>query len=261
MSVDAYLGLVEAYIRQGDFELALEYAKKGYKATGDERLKEKADMIESGEIFDSLGRIMKRTGYDENGNVSWWHEFTYNIKGQEASIIAYDATGRETGRIEETYDKDGKVLNSYAFNNEDGEIILVKYYYQDENMVKEEWYQDTGGEILDDYWVFKYDKNGRKTGIEEYDKDEKLTGYRTYEYDENGNVVKESCFGNYEDNEEFTLYSYDLLEYDDKGNCIKRERYENNGKLTGYDFYEYDEDGIRISWEYYDSEGNLIFEE
>jgi hypothetical protein len=31
-----------------DFETALEYAKKGYEATGDERLKEKIDMIKSG---------------------------------------------------------------------------------------------------------------------------------------------------------------------------------------------------------------------
>ena len=83
MSVDAHLGLVEAYIRQGDFETALEAAEKGYDLTGDQRLKEKIDMIESGEIFDSLGRVMKRTGYDESGNVIWWHIFTYNLKGKE----------------------------------------------------------------------------------------------------------------------------------------------------------------------------------
>ena len=44
MNVEAYLGLAEAYIGEGNLEKALETVKNGYEITRDERLKEKVDM-------------------------------------------------------------------------------------------------------------------------------------------------------------------------------------------------------------------------
>lgn len=44
--VEAYLGIAEDYIKANEFELSLQYAKEGYATTGDERLKEKEDVIE-----------------------------------------------------------------------------------------------------------------------------------------------------------------------------------------------------------------------
>ena len=61
MNADAYLGIVEVYIRTNEFEKALEIAKEGYEATGDERLKEKIDMIESGDVFASNGWAMRQS--------------------------------------------------------------------------------------------------------------------------------------------------------------------------------------------------------
>ncbi len=55
--MSAYLGLVEVYIRTGDFDTALEYARKGCEMTGDERLKEKIAMIVSGNITASNIRL------------------------------------------------------------------------------------------------------------------------------------------------------------------------------------------------------------
>ncbi len=46
-SVDAYLGLADAYIGLGDEEAALAALKKGYEATGDERLKARIDEMEA----------------------------------------------------------------------------------------------------------------------------------------------------------------------------------------------------------------------
>lgn len=46
-NADAYLGIVEVYMRANENESALEYAREGYEVTGDERLKEKVDMMES----------------------------------------------------------------------------------------------------------------------------------------------------------------------------------------------------------------------
>ena len=46
-NVDAYLGVVETYIRQNDFETGLNYARMGYENTGDERLQKQIEMIEN----------------------------------------------------------------------------------------------------------------------------------------------------------------------------------------------------------------------
>jgi len=45
MNVDAYLGLADAYIGQGDLEKAAEVLQTGYDATADERLKDKLEEV------------------------------------------------------------------------------------------------------------------------------------------------------------------------------------------------------------------------
>ncbi len=64
-NVDAYLGIVEVYTRTNDFESVLQYAKKGYEATGDERLKEKIDLLE-GEDGNTQGGDGQNTSDAEN---------------------------------------------------------------------------------------------------------------------------------------------------------------------------------------------------
>ena len=45
-NVDAYIGIVDTYVAMGDYEKALEYAKKGYEETGNEELGAKAKDVE-----------------------------------------------------------------------------------------------------------------------------------------------------------------------------------------------------------------------
>lgn len=45
MNVDAYLGIVEAYVGMGDTKKAIEWLEKGYAITGDERLKNMIDKL------------------------------------------------------------------------------------------------------------------------------------------------------------------------------------------------------------------------
>lgn len=259
MSVDAHLGLVEAYIRQGDFETALEAAEKGYDLTGDQRLKEKIDMIESGEIFDSLGRVMKRTGYDESGNVIWWHIFTYNLKGKEASVTAYNGAGEETGRIDRTYDEEGRATNGYWFNHNEGRIGLSKYSYEGERCVRYEDYEDTEGKILSVYETYEYDANDRQIKINRYNADGTMFEYTVPEYNEKGLMVRENKYRDLGDG--FTLANYETWEFDENGNCIECEYYAADGTLESYSFYEYDADGTYLGGKSFDGEGNLQYEE
>ena len=107
-NAEAYLGVVEVYIRTNDFEQALAEAQTGYEATNDERLKEKIDMIESGNIFASNGWVMRQTGYDENGEII-----------------------KETG-----YKEDGDIEKYYL------------YFYNDfGNREKQEFYMGSGEKI------------------------------------------------------------------------------------------------------------------
>lgn len=77
-NADVYLGIVEVYIRTREFESALEYAKEGDEAIGDERLKQKIDMLENDNVVASNGWLMKTYYYDGDGNLVYWHEYTYN---------------------------------------------------------------------------------------------------------------------------------------------------------------------------------------
>ena len=70
INADAYLGIVEVYIRQGEYEKALEYAQKGYDLTGDERLQDKIDFINSsimsGVAVDATENDMAQSISDED---------------------------------------------------------------------------------------------------------------------------------------------------------------------------------------------------
>lgn len=259
MSVEAHLGLVEAYIRSGEFEEALEAAKKGYELTKDARLKEKVDMIESGSIFDSLGREMKTMFYDQNGDVSAWVTHAYNARG-EVLAIAYDRTGKETGRFEGEFDEEGRMINRYGYRvPPDGSGVsfdVSKVYYGENGMEeKVEWNVDADGNAGAGYSQIEYNESVQPNRLDNYDENGKLNGYTLYEYDENWQMTKESYYGLSGEPRGYSTY-----EYDENGNTIRTEQYDSNGTMTNYNIAEYDESGKLICWKTYDADGNLISE-
>ncbi|MBD5145371.1 MAG: tetratricopeptide repeat protein [Ruminococcus sp.] len=54
MNVDAYIGIADAYIGMGDTEKAIEWLEKGYELTGDERLKNMIDELNSESSVEDL---------------------------------------------------------------------------------------------------------------------------------------------------------------------------------------------------------------
>lgn len=78
MQVDTYYALANTYIAQNDFEQAREILVKGVEKTGAQKLQDLIDAIDSGNIVDYWGNIRKMAGYDGNGNLLWWHEYTYD---------------------------------------------------------------------------------------------------------------------------------------------------------------------------------------
>ena len=53
---DAYIGLAEVYIEQGDLQKAIEILEKGYEKTKADAISAKLDEIKSGAVYDMQGR-------------------------------------------------------------------------------------------------------------------------------------------------------------------------------------------------------------
>lgn len=252
-NADAYLGLVEVYIRTNDFESALKDAKEGYETTGDERLKEKIDMIESGNIFASNGWNMKMSGYDEKGNLVFWHEYAYNLKGQRRSVAKYNAQGVQEQYLELTYDEEGRELISYSYEN-DGNLFKCITEYDGSNY-RRTYYTDIGDTV---WWYTEAeaDDRGRIWKETEYDEDGSLKQAIICEYDESGNEIKRSY---YDKNNELT--NYYIWIRDENGRSIQDQFYNGNDEFTGYREYVYDDDGRYIGSREYDADGVLLSEQ
>ncbi len=278
MSVDAYLGIVEAYIQMGDFDTALEYAKKGYEATGDERLKEKIDMIESGNITASNGWMVRASRYAKDGTLMWYYEYEYDSEGNMIAEREYygDELGEEI-KYEYEYDSEGNmiakrgyagdgILWRYEEYDSEGNIIVGgqyggdgtlmwyrEYEYNSEgNMIAEREYGGDG--TLMSYYEYEYDSEGNKIAYRSYLSDGTLIGYGENEYDSEGNMIADRWYLSDD------LGSYSEYKYDSEGNMIAMGRYRGDGALIIYLEYEYDSEGNKIAEKQYNESGNLIEE-
>lgn len=250
-NVDAYLGIVEVYIRQNDFDIALDYAKKGYEITGDERLKEKIDMIESGQIFDSLGRALKMSVYDDSGRLLWWHQYTYNMKGNQDTVTHFDKNGNQLGMVQLEYDEDGNELTSYGYIDT-GELNKTICEYEKGQCISEKWYE-LDGELI--FWEeYEYDSKGLEVKMKSYDADGQLYGCCTYEYDNQDRRIKELQYDFFDGKEEYA--GYQSWEYEDD-ELVRYAQYDNNDNVEWYTLYEYDEDGNCLAEYEYDASGKL----
>jgi len=252
-NVDTYLGIVEVYIRMNDFETALKYAREGYEATGDERLKEKIDMLEGGDIFASNGWMMRMSGYDGEGNLIFWHEYTYNLNGQQTSVAKYNAQGVQEQYLELTYDEEGRPLINYSYAADEGDLSkrVLEYNGNHERItfyegISDETYAYTDLELDSDGKTLKTTQNGA---------DGSLWGTETIEYDESGNMIKSSSY-----NADGELVNYSIHTYNNTGRYLQQQFYDGNNTLINYTEYLYDEEGNQIGIREYDGNGVLQYE-
>lgn len=195
-NADAYLGLADVYIRRGDYDKALEILQQGMvKTGGNEKISDKIDEMEQGNISDSSGKVWRETVYDPDGNLNYVYDFTYDSRGFEISFLCtsyvegesnysavvdeFDENGYPYRR--NYYEEDGTLSSTYdimKFNKAGQEIERYKY--------------DTNGtDSRMSLFRFYYDEKGNVTKYEEYENGETLLYYAIYTYDENGNATGE----------------------------------------------------------------------
>lgn len=263
MSVEAYLGIIEVYLRMGNFDKAMEYAKKGYEITGEECLKEKIDMLESDRIVDSRGKVLKIEFYDGEGGLLAWHWYTYDKEGNVLKVVAYDADDREVNYVDYVYDAEGREIVCSS-NSVVGD--LIRY---------EREYDNTGRVIVDkSYWpngdcdICEYtynDNNVTKREIISYSSNGSVRNRRYIldEYDDNKNIIKQDTYDEIE-NEWFHSWET-IMECNEKGQTIQEcswydpdnQRGEKTKEITKY---EYNERGELVALRIYNEEGKMMNE-
>lgn len=256
-SVDAYLGIVETYIRMGEYDLALEWAEKGYELTGDDQLAEKTEMIKSGNIRRWDGQTVKMTQFDANGNVTWWHEYTYDRENREDSVSHYNADGNLVKTLPCTYDEAGNVSEGYRWNSNTGEVKRSVYSYEEGIRVSEVEFgsDDT---TIEGWVIYENNEEGKVmryitgSGSHIGEKTE-ITGYYECVYDENGELVKRSVYDS-----NYKLLMYHIWERD--GRNKKDAEYDADGNLRWYETREYNEEGKVKSMKRFNGNGKLEYE-
>lgn len=229
MQADAYLNLANAYIGMNDFDAAREILERGYELTQNEELKAKLEELDSGNIFDFWGNPRKRSGYDGEGNLKWYHIYAYDKK-QTVSVTTYDASGARTGYWDGyRYDEEGRLLNSMAYTINDGTVCATV-------------------ESL-------YDTQGRVTQENHFKLDGSLTGFTTHEYDDAGRLIRI----NYRDAEGNLQSEYQYAFDGDR--CTGYTQYDANGAMLNRTEYSFDEQGKVIGEITYGSDGEILWKQ
>lgn len=255
-SVDAYMGIIEVYIRQEKFEDALKYAEQADEIIKDADIHKKLEMLQSGNITASDGRIYRTSYYDSNNVLTNWTLNSYDKNKKVIKRTWFNADGTILGSYDILYDDQGRVIHDVTGSLYNGSITgltSVDYEYDGDNTkpsFKHEY------QIKDDSLVFisstqyEYDENGKTKKITFYNEDKSIKNIRMYEHDSLGNCTKTT---NLDSSGSVTNYSVD--EYD--GNKKKKSTsYDGNDNVTSYEIYEYDESGNRTR-SIYNADGTL----
>ena len=248
-----WLGLADVYIRRGDYDKAIEILRKALKKTeNDQSIADKLAEMEGGRFSDSAGHVRRMNTYDGDRNLVWYHTYTYDDQGREASVTSFDGAGKQTGYVDEVYTEDGDILVSYHYASETGEVGKLVYEYDDAgNEVKDIFYS-VNGEIQT-IFQSEFDGNGNRIREEERSPEGDLKGYNTYIYDGMGREIRRDSF-----NAESVLYAYQTKEYTEDGYLDQYCDYSSDGTMNWCEVYHYDEMGNCLGFDEYDGAGKLI---
>lgn len=249
---EAYLDMAYAYIGQNDFDAARDILEKGYELTQDADLKAKLDELDSGNITDYVGNVCKMSSYDADGDLVYYHTYTYDSHGRKSSATSFDSTGHQTGHVDITYNSAGQSLADYYSLPTSGEIRKTENEYNaNGKCVRETLYGHDNEPWL--YRIFTYDAQGHQTNTDQYSADGKLEYYYFYSYDAQGNLTRQENYDADGRLEDFLTYARDA-----QGRALECCWYRGDSTLYQREIYIRDDEGNMIGLELYDGEGNLV---
>lgn len=207
---DLWLGLADIYIRQEDYETAWKILEEGLETTGgDSEIQAKLGEM----VTDPEGRIRRRSGFDGEGNLVWYHIISYDIEGQEIRVVHYDADGNMIQELNLEQDPKGQSKQLCSYTLDDGELSLsIENYDEAGKMVR--WENDSPNN----------------------------SGIQTFVYDDENRLIRRNFFNSDGDSTGYTLYTYDPVEE----YCLTETWYDRNDQLSFQINHFYDEDGKEI---------------
>ena len=251
-SVGAYLGLVDIYIRLGDFDRALELARLGYEMTGDAALREMVEALEGGTVRDSEGRVRRVRHY--YGGEFLFSQVNIYAQGKQISITTYDPAGNLIAHGDIVYDEQGNQWQLYGVFGQTGELYRREHTYdsagrlvrtesfidgQPSNYTLHEYGNDNV-RVRSEYWVDGritsygiYNSQGHMMRRNFISRDGQLTSFQLFERDTNGNTIRNSVYG-----ADGTLTRYTVIERDADGNTVSLTTYSPDGTITGRIVYD-----------------------
>lgn len=157
--------------------------------------------------YNSDGFLVKETSYNIDGSLDRILELDSvklkvtkrtQYEGNEVKVHDYDSAGEE---IKETiyknngkivvYDKDSSakcIKGTYYYGN----FIEVKEF--DGKLVTREMYYNGKRGMLDSYYMYDYNENGKNIKATCYKTNGEIEYYKMYDYDDNGNKIKETIY-------------------------------------------------------------------
>lgn len=184
--------------------------------------------------YDSEGRCILESFYLNDGTFDYKRAYEYDGNDRVTTEIRTDADGFEDKFIY-TYDADGERLTTENFENgvrvrdygyeldENGNRIKYYYYTYGESTVDPEetlYTLDDAGNItradkcehgeMEEYTLYEYDSNGRKSACSRYDDDGDFIYSETITYTDSGLRLKRNI--NHPHRSETVDYVYKLIE-------------------------------------------------
>ena len=245
MNEDAYIGIADAYIGMGDTEKAIEWLKKGYELTGDERLKNMIDKLNSENSIVEATTVTSKTEIEVTTEESkptelqisyaddWYSVFNYDKDGNILNMALYNKDGDKRLSADYAYTDSGVERTVYVDNNL-YETYVIEFTDIMAGVEKQKKERANTKKEKDNFWWI-YDENGDciEYGWHNFDSDGEI-------YYNNGIEYKQHIYSFSSDNQ-----YYSTTYYDEKGYPINEE-YSNENYVGKVYTYEYDEYGYPV---------------
>ncbi len=200
---------------------------------------------------DKNGNVIKMQRFDAEGKLVFTHETEWK-DGRIVKKTSYDKDGNMTASYDYAYDKRGNNTEGswFVFNN--GELMKAEFKYDEKDRPIEVTHLGKGS-IATNKTYQTFDDKGRIIVSEYYGAWPDCAPVFTYnEYDESGFNTKSRT-----EDENHDLLHYEIMTPGKSGKVAEYTSYDKDGKAQYTIKYYYDEKGNRTKTERYDGEGKL----
>ena len=201
---------------------------------------------------DSDGNITKMYRYNAKGELTYTHVSDWE-DGRIIRKTSYDSNGNMTASFPYVYDDRGNNTEGTWFVFNKGVLMKAEFVYDDKDQMIERIHFGTES-IATNKTFQTFDEKGRLAISKYYEAwPDCAPVYTYYEYDDTGFTLKSTT-----EDENHHILHYEVLTPNEFNKVAEYTSYDGDGKPVYTYRYYYDEDGNKIKAERYDGEGNLV---